>query len=74
MFKCFSSLFLASNLDFVYAKLKQIKNVNVFKRDEIPDYFNYKHNVRVGDLLVAASLGYTIYLNSTTNTLRNNTI
>jgi len=60
----------SSNLDFVYAKLKQIKNVNVFKRDEIPDYFNYKHNVRVGDLLVAASLGYTIYLNSTTNTLQ----
>lgn len=51
--------------------LKKIQNLEVYKRDEIPDSYNYKHNKRVGDLLVAANLGYTVYLNrSLTRNLR----
>ncbi len=60
-----------SNLETVYSKLKTIENIEVYKKNEIPDYYNYKHNRRVGDILVTAKLGYTIYLNESTNKLRN---
>jgi len=61
-----------SNLDDVYSKLKKAVHLDVYKRNEIPDLFHYKNNKRVGDILIAAKLGYTVYLtNNSTYKLRN---
>ena len=62
-----------ANLDEVYNKLKTAQKLDVYKRNEIPDYLHYKKNKRVGDILVAAKLGFTVYLtnNNKTNELRN---
>ena len=35
-----------ANLDEVYNKLKTAQNLDVYKRNEIPDYLHYKKNKR----------------------------
>lgn len=37
-----------------------VENIIVFKKADIPDALHYKNNVRIGDLVIIAKLGYTI--------------
>lgn len=48
----------------IYQKLKNVQNMDVYKKEDIPESLNYKKNVRTGDLLLVAHLGYVIFLNS----------
>jgi hypothetical protein len=50
-----------ANLEFVYEKLKKIENAIVYKREDIPSELRIKNNVRVGDLMVIAKIGYTLW-------------
>lgn len=36
--------------------------MNVYKKEEFPDDLHYKKNVRFGDLLILADVGYMMYL------------
>ncbi|XP_066533036.1 ectonucleotide pyrophosphatase/phosphodiesterase family member 5 [Hoplias malabaricus] len=53
-------------LDEVYNLLKNATdNMIVYKREDIPDYFHYKHNVRIMPIILQATEGYTIVQNRT---------
>ena len=56
--------FKVSNLQDTYEKLKKVENMDVYKKEDIPKTLNYKKNVRTGDLLLVARLGYVIFINS----------
>ncbi len=58
----FSHIFAENNdLEDVYKKLYQSKNnFQVFKRNEIPNYFNFKDNPLIGDIFVLADVGWSI--------------
>jgi hypothetical protein len=45
----------------VYGKLKKIENAYVFLKEDIPDELHIKNNVRTGDILIIAKLGFTLY-------------
>jgi hypothetical protein len=47
--------------------MKTISNVDVFKKAEIPDNLHYKSNVRIGDIVIIAKLGYTIWKEPSTD-------
>ncbi|CAF1031782.1 unnamed protein product [Brachionus calyciflorus] len=49
------------NLDFIYESLKQIPNYNVFKRDQVPERFNYKQNERIGPIVMFGDVGYETF-------------
>lgn len=38
--------------------------MDIYKKEDIPKTLNYRKNVRTGDLLLVARLGYVIFLNS----------
>ncbi|CAG2123020.1 unnamed protein product, partial [Medioppia subpectinata] len=50
----------AGKLDEVYNQLSKVKNIKVYKRDDIPEKFHYKHNSLVLPILVTADVGYEI--------------
>lgn len=54
------------DLDYVYKTLKTVKHIDVYKRDEIPDDLKYKHNVRLGDIIIVTHIGYALYINNQT--------
>ena len=56
----------SSDLEYVYKTLKQIKNIDVYKKAEIPDKLHYKLNVRMGDILIVTKVGYCVYINNQT--------
>ena len=58
-----------SDLEMVYNKLQLIENAMVYKKAEIPDSFHYKNNVRVGDILLVAKLGYQILIDKSKDTI-----
>ncbi len=39
--------------------LKQRKGYTVYKKEDIPAYFHYRHNPFIGDVIAVADLGYT---------------
>ena len=47
-------------MELVYNSLKKAKNMNVYKKGELPDELHYKNNVRHGDILLVADSGYMI--------------
>ena len=51
-----------SKLNDVYSALAKVPNIDVYKRDQIPDYLHYKNNDRVGDMIIATNIGYTTYV------------
>uniref|UniRef100_A0A2C9JT74 Bis(5'-adenosyl)-triphosphatase n=2 Tax=Biomphalaria glabrata TaxID=6526 RepID=A0A2C9JT74_BIOGL len=62
-------------LDEVYNQLKsqsESKNYQVFKAEEIPDRFNYKHNKRVPPILALAKPKYSFILGDVTLTIGGN--
>ena len=46
----------------LYAALARIEHVDVFLKADIPPHLHYKDNVRVGDILLVAHLGYSVWL------------
>ncbi|CAG2178111.1 unnamed protein product, partial [Oppiella nova] len=44
----------------IYKNLTQVKGIKVYKKDEIPETFHYKHNSLVLPLMVTVDAGYTI--------------
>ncbi|CAG2174264.1 unnamed protein product, partial [Oppiella nova] len=44
----------------IYKNLNQVKGITVYKKDDIPEKFHYKHNSLVLPLLVTVDAGYTI--------------
>jgi hypothetical protein len=62
------SLFVkkASDIDYVYTTLKKVKNIDVYKKNEIPKSLYYKMNVRIGDLVIVTQIGYAVYINNQT--------
>ncbi|CAG2104666.1 unnamed protein product, partial [Medioppia subpectinata] len=50
----------AGKLDEVYKQLSEVKGIKVYKKDDIPEKFHYKHNSLVLPLLVTVDVGYTL--------------
>ncbi|CAG2117897.1 unnamed protein product, partial [Medioppia subpectinata] len=50
----------AGKLDEVYKQLRRVKGIKVYKRDDIPKQFHYKHNSLVLPILVTVDIGYTL--------------
>lgn len=63
-------LFIASSLDDVYGELKKIDHIDVYKHNEIPSNLHYKTNSRIGDIVIFAHIGYSVYLNNQTDTYK----
>jgi hypothetical protein len=42
----------ANDTDEIYNALRKIPNYNVFRHNEIPERFEYKHNIRIGSLVI----------------------
>uniref|UniRef100_A0AAY5ERS7 AP3A hydrolase n=1 Tax=Electrophorus electricus TaxID=8005 RepID=A0AAY5ERS7_ELEEL len=53
-------------LDEVYNLLKNANpNMAVYKRDDIPDYLHYKHNVRIMPIIIEVKEAWTLVQNKT---------
>lgn len=52
-----------TDLEYIYDALKMIANIKAYKKDEIPKGLNYKYNVRVGDIVIVAKIGYAVFIN-----------
>ncbi len=50
------------DLDEVFKKISTSNDLIVYKKDHVPDSLHYKNNVRIGDLVVIAKIGYQIML------------
>lgn len=48
-------------MNLVYEKLKNITSLNVYKKSEFPEEYHYKKNIRFGDILIVAKLGFVIF-------------
>lgn len=56
----------AGKLDEVYSKLVDANpNMVVYKKEDIPEHFHYRHNARITPILVEAKEGWTIMQNRT---------
>ena len=53
-----------SYIDSAYAKLKEVPNITVWKKGEIPDRFVYGKNPRVSELVVAPNIGTYVQFRS----------
>lgn len=45
--------------DSVYNALEKLNGINVYKKEEIPERFNFKQNERVSEIVVVADSGFT---------------
>ncbi|XP_070567459.1 ectonucleotide pyrophosphatase/phosphodiesterase family member 5-like [Ptychodera flava] len=64
--------FDSRNILTVYNALaKKHPNMTVYLKDDIPDYFHYKHNPRIMPIIASADEGWRVVLNKTS--LLNNT-
>lgn len=50
-----------TNLELIYNNLKNIPHYNVFKHDQIPSRFNYRHNGRIGPIVMFGDVGYETF-------------
>lgn len=50
------------NIDEVYNNLTKIEHISVYYKKNLPDSLNYKLNSRVGDLVLIANYGCSIYI------------
>ena len=53
-----------SNLELVYQNLTKVEYLDVFKKKDIPEKLHYQNNVRTGDLLLIARIGYVIFVDN----------
>jgi len=56
----------ATDLEYVYKTLSNIENIEVYKKEDIPERLHYKNNVRIGDIVIITRLGYGVYINNQT--------
>ncbi len=49
-------------------------NIQVYKKKDIPEELHYKHNVRIGDIVIITKLGYGVYLKNQTINWKINSI
>ena len=49
-------------MEIVYDSLSKIPNVNAYLKQDLPIGLNYKNNVRVGEIVLIADIGHSIYL------------
>lgn len=52
-----------TDLEYVYTTLKSVPHVDVYLKRDIPARFNYKHNSRIGDILLVTEIGHAVYVN-----------
>jgi hypothetical protein len=45
------------NLNYLLTKLNRIPHVNIILKEDIPETIHYKHNRRIGDVLISATEG-----------------
>jgi len=50
--------------DEIYTKLKEVQNLIVYKKEEMPPSFHYKHNRRIMPIVVWAAEGYRLCSNA----------
>ncbi len=63
VFEC-SSLLNPGKLEEVYNSLKNANpNMVVYKKEEIPDHYHYRHNVRIMPLIIEVKEGWTVMQN-----------
>lgn len=56
----------SGKFDEVYNLLENANpNMVVYKREDIPDHFHYKHNVRIMPIIIEVKEGWTIVQNKT---------
>jgi len=55
----------AGHEDEIYTKLKEVKNLIVYKKENIDPSFHYKNNRRIMPLIVSAVEGYRLCKNAT---------
>lgn len=64
--KSFATIYAKDNCDEIYQKLVENQNYySVYKKDEIPSYFNYSNNKNIPDILVVSDLGWSLVTNKT---------
>ena len=44
----------------IYLKLKQLPNINVYKKKDIPEKWHFKKHYRIKEILVVAKEGWTL--------------
>lgn len=49
--------------DQIYNSLKNVSNMEVYKKEDIPAEYHYSKNRRIGQILVVGKLGWSIALN-----------
>jgi hypothetical protein len=54
-------LFEASDKNQVYEKLKKIEHADVYLKEDVPEELHIKNNVRSGDIMIIAKLGYLLF-------------
>lgn len=58
--------FFSDKFDEVYNLLANANpNMMVYKREDIPDHFHYKHNLRIMPIIIEVKEGWTIVQNKT---------
>lgn len=63
VFECYS-LLNPGKLEEVYSLLKNANpNMVVYKKEEIPDHYHYRHNVRIMPLIIEVKEGWTVMQN-----------
>lgn len=60
---CYNLFLNESDIDYVYETLKSVPDIDVYLKKDIPDRFNYKHNSRIGDILLVTRIGHALYIN-----------
>lgn len=67
MFGKGSTMHLYGDKDELQSAYKNLianrKNYSVYWRDEIPEYYNFKNNPLIGDILIIADIGYSLITN-----------
>lgn len=69
-FQCLKQFYSQGMEEKIYQRLKQAadkpdSHFQVFKKEDIPDRFHFKHNPRVQPVIALADLQYTFIVNKT---------
>ena len=65
LFDIKSSCDITGHADEIYTKLKEVKNLMVYKKEEMDPSFHYKNNRRIMPLIVSTVEGYRLCKNAT---------
>ncbi len=56
--------FLADDINDILERLKRIPHSETYKKEDIPNEYHYKHNPRIGDLILILDPGYELHRHS----------